>query len=112
MIVAKVNPGPHTIMKCAFFFKLIVVLALAPVANAQLTAKILSRFPNMGKGGETVKIRFCPHDPSTALAHVGGHECVINVVKGQVEHFHQAGQVVDWIGDQLLMRVGDAYQLI
>jgi len=87
-------------------------LLVASSAQAQLRAEILKRFPTVGRGGEAVKVSFCPHDPSKVLAHEGDHQCVINIDKGKISHLHLAGEVMDWFGDQLLMRAGDSYQLI
>ncbi len=81
-------------------------------ATAQLQSQIIKKFPAFGKSGEPVKVKFCPLDPSKVLAHVGQRECVIDVVKGKVQHFTQPGELVDWIGDQILMKNGDQYSLI
>lgn len=94
-----------------------VILTLCAITSiattwAQWQAEVVSKFPAFGKSGEPVKVRFCPMDPSKVLAHIGQKECIIDVVKGTVTHFKQPGQLVDWIGDQLLMKNGDSYQLV
>ena len=96
----------------AFALAASAILLASSAAHGQLRAEILKRFPTVGRGGEAVKVSFCPHDPSKALAHQGDHQCVINIDKGEISHLHLAGEVMDWFGDQLLMRASDSYQLI
>ena len=91
---------------------LYAILLISSKADGQLRAEILKRFPTVGRGGEAVKVSFCPHDPSQVLAHQGEQQSVINVDKGKVSQLNVAGEVIDWFGDQLLMRAGDSYQLI
>ncbi len=96
--------------KC--FLGALALMVFPLSTQAQMRAEIVRHFPSLGKGDQAVRVSFCPQDPTKALAHVGERDCFVNVEKGKIDHFDEEGQVVDWIGDQLLLRSGDAYALV
>ncbi|MEM7386459.1 MAG: hypothetical protein AAF514_16075 [Verrucomicrobiota bacterium] len=86
------------------------LVALGPV-HAQLESEIVTRFSGLGKGLDPLTVRFSPTDARFALARDGKKNVIVDL-KEELMLEPGRGEMLQWVGDRILVAKEGRYSLL